>query len=849
VSEKRDGTADDSGAGGGKRPASKSAAPSGEPPVTSDTIKVSKVVRKPPPPLEAGDILGARYEIEACVGDGGSGFVFRAIDRVLGQQVALKVLHPDLASDWSWIKRFKREVKVAREIQHPNVLRVFDLGHADLHWFVTMEYAAGGSLRQVLDARSGMVRPLKNVPPSDFAARFGDAKAVCAGLAAIHSVGIVHRDVTPANVLRMHDDRLVITDFGLAIKAQETTTFHGGTPRYMAPEVHQRKPATQRSDVWQLGYLLHEIIFQRHPDWTSGDRVMLKSPAHALSTPTEVAIAELCAECLAQNPDARPRDAVEVAGRLAAAQYAKPFGPVTRIWRRAGRTIRTHRLRTFAVLTVLLVVIAAGVVAVRARKRLSTCDAAVARADRVWAPYEGAAREKLLSTGRPHAGDVLSLLNRVVREHLERWKDEYRRGCNGSPAVRECLDEDLAHVDAIQSMFSATDFGEQVVDAIPPAIASLRPPSRCRIAKETDVRPRPLSGPLAVIEKINSLREQLLAASPFIEGWPYRAARYPVEPLANAARDTGFCPLIAEALLAEANASGYAVAGTTSRTKLEQALWKAEECGYDRIVATAAAELVFVDRFENEAVSNRWATMADTVLKRMGGDARLEAWLADNRATAAKERGHLSEAIAGYRLALRLKEFEAGPNHLEVGYSLANLSDALKEAGQLGEALAVSDRALSILTDWLGPDHVELGGIINNRGDLLVAMHRLPEAEEMYRRSAALFRSAKDFRLYYPVGGHGLALLVEGRVDEAIPLLEEAVSAHIEDNLFAASVKFALAQALVRAGRNAQRALALAVAARDIYHRNGNFARREAEVADWISDQTRSRQTPSTRRL
>ena len=89
-----------------------------------------------------------RYEIEACVGEGGSGFVFRAFDKVLGQRLALKVLHAELASDKSWIKRLKREVRVAREIQHPNVCRVFDLGRADGHWFITMEYAAGGSLRQ-----------------------------------------------------------------------------------------------------------------------------------------------------------------------------------------------------------------------------------------------------------------------------------------------------------------------------------------------------------------------------------------------------------------------------------------------------------------------------------------------------------------------------------------------------------------------------------------------------------------------------------------------------------------------------------------------------------------------------
>ncbi len=107
--------------------------------------------------LEAGAVLDARYQIEAVIGEGGSGKVFRAWDRVLGEPVAVKILHPARAAEKSWIKRLAREVKVARAIRHPNVCRVFDLGRADGHWFVTMELAAGGNLRALL--RGGGRRP------------------------------------------------------------------------------------------------------------------------------------------------------------------------------------------------------------------------------------------------------------------------------------------------------------------------------------------------------------------------------------------------------------------------------------------------------------------------------------------------------------------------------------------------------------------------------------------------------------------------------------------------------------------------------------------------------------------
>ena len=95
-------------------------------------------------------VLDSRYQIEAVLGEGGSGTVFRAWDRVLGEPVAVKILHPARAAEKSWIKRLAREVKVARAIRHPNVCRVFELGHADGHWFVTMELATGGSLRAML---------------------------------------------------------------------------------------------------------------------------------------------------------------------------------------------------------------------------------------------------------------------------------------------------------------------------------------------------------------------------------------------------------------------------------------------------------------------------------------------------------------------------------------------------------------------------------------------------------------------------------------------------------------------------------------------------------------------------
>jgi hypothetical protein len=285
-------------------------------PVLDRTVELESVLSAEPVGIEVGALLASRYQIEATIGEGGSGQVFRAWDRVLGEPIALKILRPDRAREKSWIKRLAREVRVARAIRHANVCRVFDLGSADGHWFVSMELATGGTLREAL--RSETVRPLSE--------RLIDARAICAGLAAIHLVGITHRDVTPQNVLRMADGRLVLSDFGLAIEGADTT-IEGGTPRYMSPETAMGQRSDQRSDVWQLGSILHELLFGRRPEWESGPGGMvLRPPAGAEASALEVELARLCCDCLAQSPADRPATAMEVSARLAAAEVVRPGG-------------------------------------------------------------------------------------------------------------------------------------------------------------------------------------------------------------------------------------------------------------------------------------------------------------------------------------------------------------------------------------------------------------------------------------------------------------------------------------------------------------------------------------------
>jgi serine/threonine protein kinase len=274
--------------------------------------------------IERGVVLAGRYQIETTIGRGGSGLVLRAFDRIAEAAVAVKILKPELAADPRWVERFSRELRLARQIQHPNVCRVFDIGEADGHRFLTMELASQGTLRTGGRGDAAQ-RPLE--------ARVADARALVSGVAAIHAAGIVHRDVKPENMLRMDDGRLVVSDFGLATNPTQSAavTLMVGTPSYMAPEMAMGDPASFRSDVWALGVVMHEILFGRRPEWdaTARERVF-RSPVDKDTSPVLRALAQLCADCSTEHVPARPADAVEVRRRFEQAEHGTAPAPASR---------------------------------------------------------------------------------------------------------------------------------------------------------------------------------------------------------------------------------------------------------------------------------------------------------------------------------------------------------------------------------------------------------------------------------------------------------------------------------------------------------------------------------------
>jgi serine/threonine-protein kinase len=259
-------------------------------------------------------VVAERYRIVDLIARGGMGEVYRADDLKLGEPVAMKFLPPKLADDKRWLDRFLDEVRVARTVSHPNVCRVYDVGEDLGEHFLTMEYVEGETLSS-LQSRIGRL-------PTRKAEQI--AQQLCAGLAAIHDLGILHRDLKPSNILIDDRGHVKVTDFGLAA-AGEIRGFHSaaGTPGYVAPESLSGREATVRSDIYQLGLLLFEL-FTGRPAYVAADgedvlRLQQRSDPPAPSTVApdiKPSVEEAIARCLHPDPSARPGSARQVAALL-----------------------------------------------------------------------------------------------------------------------------------------------------------------------------------------------------------------------------------------------------------------------------------------------------------------------------------------------------------------------------------------------------------------------------------------------------------------------------------------------------------------------------------------------------
>jgi len=262
-----------------------------------------------------GTLLASRYRIISRLGKGGMGEVFRADDLILNQPVALKFLPEEAKSNVNLLTRFYDEVRIARQISHKNVCRVYDIGEVDGQPYLSMEYIDGEDL-------GGLLRRIGRLP-ADKATEF--ARKLCAGVAAAHAQGVLHRDLKPANIMIDSKGELRITDFGLAAIAEQ---LHGdevkhGTPAYMAPEQLRGTEVSAQSDLYAVGLVLYEMFTGKlpfHAD-TIAELTQLRESSR-LSNPSTLAgdidksVERAILRCLESDPKLRPPSALALAAML-----------------------------------------------------------------------------------------------------------------------------------------------------------------------------------------------------------------------------------------------------------------------------------------------------------------------------------------------------------------------------------------------------------------------------------------------------------------------------------------------------------------------------------------------------
>ena len=257
--------------------------------------------------FEPGQRVAGRYRIVSLLGKGGMGEVYRADDLVLGQSVALKFLPEDFANDSKRLEYFFSEVRLARQVSHPNVCRVHDIGEVDGQHFISMEFIDGEDLKTLLK-RIGRLPEDKGIEI---------ARQLCSGLAAAHDKGVLHRDLKPANVMVDGNGQVRVTDFGLATLATSEGEGHSfvGTPAYMAPEQLTRGKTSVQSDIYSLGLVLFELFTGKAVRKVDDNSEDTSKPSD-LVTSLDSAVEETILRCLEADIGRRPRSVTQVAAAL-----------------------------------------------------------------------------------------------------------------------------------------------------------------------------------------------------------------------------------------------------------------------------------------------------------------------------------------------------------------------------------------------------------------------------------------------------------------------------------------------------------------------------------------------------
>jgi serine/threonine-protein kinase len=264
--------------------------------------------------LEPGSTLANRFEIKRVLGAGGMGMVYKAVDRELGETVAIKTLRPEImGQDPAALDRFRSEIRLARKISHRNVVRTHDIGESNGLYYISMEFVEGSSLKDLIVSRGRL--------PAGAVVAIG--KQLCRALEVAHEAGVIHRDIKPQNMVVEADGVLKVMDFGIA-RLQSRSEGHTqagmvvGTPEYMSPEQLRGDELDPRSDLYSAGVVLYEALTGRLPHVADTPGALIGKVLSETPTPPRASVAEvspalsaIIMQALSKDREQRPKSALD----------------------------------------------------------------------------------------------------------------------------------------------------------------------------------------------------------------------------------------------------------------------------------------------------------------------------------------------------------------------------------------------------------------------------------------------------------------------------------------------------------------------------------------------------------
>ena len=814
----------------------------------------------PTPPASGGSdaltpaVTLGRYTVLGIVGKGAMGEVYAAYDPELDRKIAIKLLRVGAREEGVATEgriRLMREAQAIAKLSHANVVTVYDVGTFRDDVFIAMQFVDGCTLRYWIHAQPRTWSEVVKV--------FADAGH---GLAAAHEKDLIHRDFKPDNVMVGADGHVRVMDFGLARAALDrdrkpapaavagpkpapaaaadvdtgadldSTRVLGrsslpavvpdsasealsveltqagavlGTPAYMSPEQFQGDAIDARSDQFSFCVALYEALYGERP--FSGTTLLdlmagvldgtVRTPPAGSKVPSWVR--KIMLRGLRVDPCDRWPSMTAMLGELEKSRRGAP--------RRRFAAGATAKL--------------AGIWEATLRGRAG--DTAV----------KTEVRRAFLATGKTYAAATFDKVRAILDRYAQAWSEMYVDACEAThlrgEQSAEVLDLRMAGLDECLDGLRALSqaFRQANAEVVENAVSAANALSRIERCADIEllravVRPPEDPGARATVDR---LRTQLAEIRVLHNVGRLNEGLEAIGPLVDEVRRTDYGPLLAETLFELGNLHLEQRAAGVGAPILEEALWTAELCRHDEVVAMAAAQLVYAvgDQLVRFEAGEIWARYAETRLLRMGGREDLWGWLYNNRGAMRERQGRLPEAIDDARRAVAAKEKFHGPDSTEVGLSLNNIAMYMAVIGDLANALTYMQRGINAVESGVGPDHPRIGVLLSNYAEILNQLGRFAEAREMARRALAIFEretSIDSSVLSYPLTALGLGYLGEGMVEEALSPLERAVAIRDRNEKRPASlgeVHFALACALKRAGREAPRARALALAARAEY--------------------------------